>query len=247
MGISIQEYRSRIGSFLPNMSKSVKRKTYQKYVQKLPFWVSLLVISVVVFNFTCLCPPEIQNEKSQFYHSKACCIISSPISVNQVSCYFEMSNFYARYRYGNKQTKGIKIAHFNKGCGFLASKKQEIENLISEFQPHMLGISEANFFKDHSYDDVQFVDYNFHLCKTLANPELEYSRIVVYTHKSLICKIRPDLMNDDISSIWMQVGLPNQKKILVCQVYREWQFLQQADGSSNSIQAQLQRWVIFLD
>ena len=45
----------------------------------------------------------------------------------------------------------------------------------------------------------------------------------------------------------MQVGLPNQKQILVCQTYREWQLLKQANGSSKSIEAQMNRWIIFLD
>ena len=54
-------------------------------------------------------------------------------------------------------------------------------------------------------------------------------------------------MSQDYSSIWMQVGLPNQKQILVCQTYREWQLLKQANGSSKSIEAQMNRWIIFLD
>ena len=54
-------------------------------------------------------------------------------------------------------------------------------------------------------------------------------------------------MNDTISSIWMELGLPRQKKILVCQVYREWQYLDQPDDSSLSIPNQLLRWIEFLD
>ena len=44
-------------------------------------------------------------------------------------------------------------------------------------------------------------------------------------------------MSDHFFSIW----------ILVCQLYREWQYLGQADRTSRSIPAQLARWVIFLD
>ena len=54
-------------------------------------------------------------------------------------------------------------------------------------------------------------------------------------------------MSEDYSSIWLQVGLPNQKQFLVCQTYREWQLLKQEDGSSKSIEAQMERWLIFLD
>ena len=45
----------------------------------------------------------------------------------------------------------------------------------------------------------------------------------------------------------MEVGLPRQKKFLVCQAYREWQLLGQADRSSLSIPEQLNRWTVLLD
>ena len=40
--------------------------------------------------------------------------------------------------------------------------------------------------------------------------------------------------------------MPNKKKILVCQGYREWQFLRQADSTSSTVAAQLEQWSIFL-
>ena len=94
------------------------------------------------------------------------------------------------------------------------------------------------FFKTQDLQDVQISDYKLHTCPTLNNPALGYSRIVVYTHKSLVCKLRPDLMSNECSSIWMQV---------VCQTYREWQLLHQPDQSSKSVEAQLNRWVTFLE
>ena len=83
--------------------------------------------------------------------------------------------------------------------------------------------------------------------KTMENENLRISRVVVYTHKSLVVKLRPDLMSDSFSSIWMEIGLPRKKKFLVCQLYREWQYLGQPDRASSSIPAQLDRWVTFLD
>jgi hypothetical protein len=158
-----------------------------------------------------------------------------------------MSNFYARYTYGNRQARGIKIAHLNKGPGHLANKINDIENVISGLHPHILGISEANLFQCHDIQDVQIPNYNLHTCPTLSNPDLGYSRVVVYIHNSIVCKPRPDLMNNDYSSVWMQVGLPRQKQILVCQTYREWQLLHQTSKDSNTVAAQLERWIMFLD
>ena len=54
-------------------------------------------------------------------------------------------------------------------------------------------------------------------------------------------------MDDDFSSIWMEVGLPNKKKILVCNFYREHQYLKQADNSSLAPNEQLNRWKLFLN
>ena len=93
---------------------------------------------------------------------------------------------------------------------------------------------------------VQHQDYTLHTCSTQDNPDLGISRIVVYTHQSLVVKRRPDLEDGTFSAIWLEVGLPKQRKILVCQAYREWQHLGQADNLSGTQQAQIQRWDIFL-
>ena len=124
----------------------------------------------------------------------------------------------------------------------------EIRNIISGLHPHIIGISEANLHHNHDQNLVQIQDYTLHTCPTLGNPNLKTSRIVAYTHKSLVAKIRPDLMSSTYSSIWLGVGLPRHKRFLVCQTYREWQLLNQRDDtSSQSITMQMSRWTEFLD
>ena len=150
---------------------------------------------------------------------------------------------------GNRGQRGhgIKILHWNKGPSYLQNKQQEIETIIAGHQPHILGLSEANLWADHDQHLVQHADYNIHTCLTLNNPELAVSRVVVYTHQSLVVTRRHDLEDTTISSIWLEVGLPRQKKILVCNGYREWQHLRQNNNSSGTVHAQLQRWLIFLE
>ena len=54
-------------------------------------------------------------------------------------------------------------------------------------------------------------------------------------------------MNDTFSSIWLEVGLKHQKKILVCVCYREWQYLKQPnDDNSHTVNSQLERWISFI-
>ena len=112
----------------------------------------------------------------------------------------------------------------------------------------VLGLSEANLYKNHDKGKVEIPGFKLHYCPTLNNPAFGVSRVVVYTHENLVVKERPDLMSDSYSSIWLELGLPRQKKILICQTYREWQNLNQnGDKSSLSIAEQLIRWSSFLD
>ena len=136
---------------------------------------------------------------------------------------------------GNRGARGpeIKLIHWNKGPSFLRKKTEEIETIIANHHPHVLGLSEANLRSEH--DLVQLPDYDLHLCPTSSNPTLSISRVVVYTHKSLVVKRRADLEDDRIAAIWLEVGLPNKKKILVCQGYREWKYLGQPDQSSGTV------------
>ena len=157
-------------------------------------------------------------------------------------------NFFARMVHGNRSQRGhgIKLVHWNKGPAFLINKHQEVETVLADHRPHVLGLSEANLKKDHDQSLVQHQDYNIHVCDTIDNPQLGISRVVVYCHRSLVVRRRKDLEDKTISAIWLEIGLPKQKKILHCQAYREWQHLGQADNLSGNIAAQLHRWEIFL-
>ena len=81
-------------------------------------------------------------------------------------------------------------------------------------------------------------------------PDKEVSRIVAYVKDGIIIRRREDLESEDFSAIWMEAGLPREKKFLVCGVYREWAYLS-TDGHSNdyssSVIDQERRWQLFLD
>ena len=171
----------------------------------------------------------------------------SPRLSETLLCGYDV-NFYARYTYGNRISRGIKLCHWNAENAHLKNKMNLIENLIRRYSPHILGISEANLLKYHDQSLVQIPGYELYLSSTMDNPNMHYSRIVVYKHSSIISTIRSDLMSPDFSSVWLQCGLPNKKKFLVCNLYREWQLMgQREDSSSKDIRQQLNRWVIFID
>ena len=117
---------------------------------------------------------------------------------------------------------------------------------MTTHRPMILGLSEANFYKEHDQSLVDVPGFNFHVCPTINNPRFGISRIVVYTHENLVVQKRLDLMTDSYSSIWLELGIPRQKKFLVCQTYRQWQNPNQnGDKSSLSIQEQHNRWIVF--
>ena len=135
---------------------------------------------------------------------------------------------------------------WNKGSSLLQNKHHEIEALIGDHKPHVLGLCEANLHHAVDLSLVQHQDYQLHVPRSINNPVLGTARVVVYTHSSVIVKRRQDLENDTIPAVWLEVGLPRQKKILLATMYREWQLQNQPDQTSKSIPAQLERWSCFL-
>ena len=110
------------------------------------------------------------------------------------SCLIVNHNFVAKITNGNRRSNGIKLCQWNAGGGFLSTKQPELQNIVSGYKPHVLGITESSFKKIHDKEDVQIQDYNLYFAKTLDNPNLEISRSSVYVHKDLKVKVRHDLM-----------------------------------------------------
>ena len=148
---------------------------------------------------------------------------------------------------GNRNENGVKIAHWKAGGKFMENKMHEIESLISQLHPAILGISEINLKSSHDIMKVQLPGYELLTSTTLQNPQLNISRVVVYVKDDLNCKLRPDLMDDIFSSIWIEVKSGRQK-FLVANIYRDHQYMSQgADKSSLNMEQQLVRWLVFLE
>ena len=251
MGISLQSYRIQIGNFA-NKNLSIKDKPLKDVTRigrkssSSSFKSLFCLFSCVLIATICLSTQSKTTTKLQDINVHNCSILSEgQILINKKYGQELNVNFAARYKFGNK-TNGIKILHWNAGARHLKNKINDIEHVISTYRPDILGISEANFKKEHSLEDVQIENYSLFLCNTLENPSLNISRVVVYVHNDIAVKRRTDLMNDTFSSIWLEISLPRKKKFLVGQCYREWQYLNQPDNSSNTVEAQLSRWNQFL-
>ena len=168
----------------------------------------LYVTATAVYLTTILSPTNILpvQQPAPLYSTASCYLSATSISTTVVDCitpvlpeqkYFGLgdSNFLARYTYGNKREHGIKIVHWNKGPSHLENKMDEVEALVAKYHPLILGLSESNLFSHHDLSNVQLPEYTLHTCPTISNPDLGVSRVVVYTHQSLVVKFRPDLMD----------------------------------------------------
>ena len=73
-------------------------------------------------------------------------------------------------------------------------KMADITTLVSEHKPHLFGLAEANVKSSHDQAELQIPGYSLHMPSSLNNPALgNVARVVVYTHKSITVKRRPDL------------------------------------------------------
>ena len=198
---------------------------------------SPLVTSVCTFtsakSVKVLKPPE----KWDPWSGRGCTVYSSSKDRNKM---VHMEN-------GNrgKRGKGLTCLYWNKGPSLLINKHQDLESVIADHHPHVLGLGEANYSQAQDIEAVQFPGYNLHLDSGLGLQGM--ARVAVYTHNTLKVKRRNDLEDPDTAAIWMECGLPGQRGILICVGYRQWRLLGQGDNISATVAEQLARWNKFIN
>ena len=253
--IDTNAYRQRIGTFSQPGQRKFKTNKLSNYRKrngdfKVNIIQFLLLLSTANYLSSIFNQQDVssRHEGWKLESNKGNWQSSEPKNLSLSSVFYTKSNWYARYTYGNRNNRGIKLSHWNAGSAHLPQKLNEIESVINRHNPHIFGVSESNLLKKHKIEDVQIPDYELITALTMDNPKLQYSRVVVYKHSSIISKVRKDLMSNEFSSIWLECGLPNKRKFLVCNLYREWQFLGQGpDKSSLDCNNQLSRWLIFIE
>ena len=212
MGVPLQTYRLRIGTFRYNCTsgsiKRIKNQPCNGTLNKFLLLLALLTLSQSVLiwyspgklasvHFPSLTNPPWNSASPPESPPQD---LSQPRSLSQrvltwcpppstsppwPSSSSRIRNFYARMVNGNGRQRGIKIIHWNRGSSYLENKFNKVEAVINGHKPHMIGLSEANLRAGHNKTKVQLTDYNLHTAQTLDNPDLLVSRVVVYTHNLL--------------------------------------------------------------
>ena len=121
-------------------------------------------------------------------------------------------------------------------------KITDIKILVSQNQPHIFGLAEANVLPGHDLTELQIPNYTLHLASSLTCPTPSAARVAVYTHKSITVKRRPDLEENDLQLVTLEAGLPGKKKSIYMVAYRQWQLPGQQDRTSGTLAAQTERW-----
>ena len=163
---------------------------------------------------------------------------------NKIHKSHEQQNKLVHILNGNRNTKGYNLSQWNCESAYLENKITEIEAAVARVKPTIFFVSESNLRDTVDISKVQISGYKLLSCKTISNSLLKISRIVVYLDKAVKGKIRDDLINPDLLSIWVELGSGEHK--LGC-VYREHQYLKQLNSKSLSQEQQSLRWKIVID
>jgi hypothetical protein len=124
----------------------------------------------------------------------------------------------------------------------MSRKITDIKMLVSQNQPHIFGLAEANVLPGHDLTELQIPNYTLHLASSLTCPTPSPARVAVYTHQSITVKRRPDLEENDLQLVTLEAGLPGKTKSLYMVAYRQWQLPGQQDRTSGTLAAQTERW-----
>lgn len=263
MGNSMESYRHAIGVF--NCCKTIKcRKLFPKHnydsshrsfhMVFLYFTFILLVyatiwtISFIIYTYAC-------NDLRDNYdinefklnisnYSKEIIFTNCESGYN---CHLFGSIFINKYMKatnGNINKKdGYTILHLN--IRSIRHKSTEVESIIFKHSPHFFGLSEVNLNSSRdNLDDYKIENYET-ICP-LSWHSRGIARALVYIKSNIRHKVRYDLSNDYLQSIWIEVSDHKKKKLIYCFYYRE--FKTCIDISENvPISIQCQHFDVFLN
>ena len=145
---------------------------------------------------------------------------------------------------GNRSNKSsvYNIGHWNAGAAHYQNKHSDIEACLLANSLDILGVSEANCNSNVPSYEVQVEGYSVVWPKMAESSSNNIARLLLLVKDGTSFKVREDLMSPDAANIWIELSTNGGRKILVGQIYREFQILGQSGHDSASEASQLERW-----
>ena len=110
--------------------------------------------------------------------------------------------------------KSLRVGHQNLGSGIVSNKLSDIDYLLMEYKPHILGVSETTL--DIAAENA--LNNDGYVVETKDDNE----RIAVIIKGNVKYKRRRDLETPLQPVIWIELG-SGANKVLWSHIYREWQ------------------------
>lgn len=105
--------------------------------------------------------------------------------------------------------KGLRIGHIN--INSLRNTTDEIAELISEHELHILAISRTHL--ELSFEDTEVYIKGYNIYRKDRN---KYGGgVAVCAQHNIPVKICKDMIKDEIEALWVQVYIPHRKPILL--------------------------------
>ena len=120
----------------------------------------------------------------------------------------------------------------------------EAEAVTMQYCPHIFIVSEANMLNSLTPLEKNIPGYKLYLPKTSQSQII--SRLVIFVKEGINVEVKNELMDDEVSAIWLKCGSRGRRPLLIAGIYREHKFLFQG-AETGSDRAQQQRWSKFVD
>ena len=112
----------------------------------------------------------------------------------------------------------LSLVHWNKGKSLFHNKLNDIDMVLDKFKPHIISLCEANIDKIiNNTHNNKYHDYSIEHTKMADKTNI--SRNVILIKDGLVYKRRSDLEDDETSTVWIELKLPNSKPISITSIY----------------------------
>ena len=227
-GVSISQYRARVGQFHVNAFKS--SQNYEPFLNSCNIYPFLLLLfygrdglPLSLLLFMLLSFKQDQTKYSGFDSRPASYDMYSSYNYRNYLCVYVIALFCfcllllcgdIHPNPGPVSNQKLRIVHCN--CASLQKKAHLIEAELNTFD--IITVSETWLYKDFNPDKITIEGYYPPVRKDREDGTA-WGGVAIYVRNNLICKPRPDLDVPELEAIWVETKL-NQETFLVGSFYR---------------------------